>query len=671
MSAHRYRIFLLVFAMFMLGCQQSGVVPTAPGVTPLPTYPLLSAPTPASTIDIPPVAEPIDLSAWAFAYPNDPNLADVIVFQNDDYLLDPNWQVRSIEYLFTWSLYGDSVIDHQIIEQQSNNFYRNGMPVDSALVQQFLGAISHLHTSQAILAGNVDMHSSPSWNIEIVGVDGRHLWLYSFSTANYGAAPWNVLNNGYLYAQYDGTIAEPIAELFPSPQQAPTPKSYQGWAGPETTTFVSYFLPPQIESDFVGLLPVVDEFAYVIDTNTFTLHGYISPLAAWTLEGIAGSPVNRFDLVELTTASGTVVTCTTDDMTDRKAWHFACRLRPIKIGQRYQYGLTITFGTEEGSSVTTSGQLKGVLTTEPSTILMRPPDETMAALLEHDGVRNILEDHILISTDYVETIQSGKWWEAEIVGEAVWAGQFELNGNAVRYTIGTPFVIQQGKLTYWTLTAEAIQTMIDEIRGLALTQRIYNAEPSATLNLWYAESIKLADAPQVPNVLVNVYPQNYLLYIAPCADAVEQTLPAPDKPLQAFSFNSHHGFGSVDFVLIDHKQVVATLDWRSEVSGRRALLSVLVPDELSMEGHLPFESISIYHNGSDKNNLPMLQLSLPWFATPEDRDAFSRAADSLPATIEKLSDNIWQVSNMTFTVTDNGEVEAVVCNGSTGTAGSR
>ena len=54
-----------------------------------------------------------------------------------------------------------------------------------------------------------------------MGTDGRRVVLQSSDRSDPDLAPWNVIYNGHIYAQFDGRLADPLKELF-GPLHDPT-----------------------------------------------------------------------------------------------------------------------------------------------------------------------------------------------------------------------------------------------------------------------------------------------------------------------------------------------------------------------------------------------------------------------------------------------------------------
>lgn len=617
---------------------------------------------PIETVASTPTASLGATGVWNFYDPHDASLPELIIAADDAYQLDPDWQIQSIEYLYQWWGLADPVFNYQAITRTETGFEANGEPVAAALVNEFLGRLSNLHPSQAILVGQDHTDDYPSWVLEITGVDGQRIQLYSSSTANPNSAPWNVLSNGRLYAQYDGSMGEAIGKLFPTEQGIPGASFYPGGREPDTLVFSTNGFPTQLYTGFVGLLPVSSSFSYHLDAATGELKGFVEGRSSIAEMGnmVIGT-ITSLSRVEVWRADGSAVDCRVDDIpTNDPAgarWYFTCMVGPLTVGQPYHYPIQMVLGTDQGERVTTEGELRGLVSVEMEVQYLLPvPPEILTAMQKDATAKEFVAHHTFVYADYVATTPSDEWQNGTFAGEALFAGQTELLGETVRYTVGTPFAIEGGKLTYWSASMSKIQAMLDEIAAQALTRRVVAAVPDVVINLWYAEA---GERPETP-FLMNAYPSQYRLGLATCGDVDAIRLPTADVPLRSFGFNSSWGFWRGDFVLLDNKVVVGSFDFWPGDDPQDSVSSLLLPDEFKIDPSAQFERIWVQADAWNEG--AQLTLYVPASPTLEQLDAYNRIVDQLPGLVNKQYETMWQANGLTFKVMDDGTLKTVSCN---------
>lgn len=168
------------------------------------------------------------LTAWTLIDMRRADQPDIFVQDGDTLHLKEDWQAERLEYVFKWWGLAEPAFDYQIVTKAGNMYQRGNTTIKPELVTNFLHALTNLHQSQFILVGQDHTDDYPSWLIEITGVDGQRIQLFSASTGNPGSAPWNIIYNGRMYAQYDGAIADPLTALFTSPSSRPRRVVFSG-----------------------------------------------------------------------------------------------------------------------------------------------------------------------------------------------------------------------------------------------------------------------------------------------------------------------------------------------------------------------------------------------------------------------------------------------------------
>jgi hypothetical protein len=527
-------------------------------------------------------------------------------------------------------------------------------------VQAFLKSINALYPSQMLLGGNAWTDDYPAWAIEIVGEDGRRVQLFSSSTGNAGDGPWNVLDNGRLYAQYDGSLATSLSKLFTSKRGEPAAAFVPGGHQPNTAVFGTMGFPGQMLYGFNGLLPIADGFGYMTDVVSGTLEGFVQGrssiggmghMVIGTITGLAG--------VELTLPDGTPSPCTIDpikqDDPAGAVWKFVCTPGASQPDQSYRFPIAIELGTDKGEHFTTTGEIWGKWEARPDSLYSPLSIEAQAALEATDAARDLLKDHIPAIALYQAEISMTTPLSGTVMGEVVLLGSTTVNGAPLRYTVGTPFTIENGQLMRWGLTRAALEKMLQEIEPLPLTQRILKAVPTAQLNMWYAETGD--DSKMFPSIAGRA--SQYSVALPACGSLAAQQLPRSAEPLRAFGFNNNWPYYMADFVLIDGKPVVNELDLWPGRDDRDGVLPLLLPDVLNTKAQKPFDRVWVSDGFSDKERT--LMLYLPENMTAEERAAYDKVARSLPGKLDQKYDVWWEVSGATLGVNDRGELEIVAC----------
>lgn len=672
-------IALTIFTITLMGCLSSSLTTETQAPTPAPTdtqppmptntQPPMPAETqpPIPTKIRPPVSTDTPLpdptlAEWTFADLHNPSAPELIEKSGDIYYLRDGWEVTSISYLFKWWGLSEPVLDYQEIKLTDAGYMNKDTAISKADIQALLDALDHLYPTQMMLAGNAWTDDYPSWAIELVGKDGQHILLFSSSTGNPGNGPWNVVYNGRLYAQYDGSLADPLSKLFQSERGQPAASFSGGGREPGRVAFSTVGWPAQIRSGFWGLLPLSVDFWYEANATEQESQGAV--IGRSSIGGFGNMVIGRVDQlgsVELALDEGVSIDCditeTPSDDLASAAWEFTCPVDGAAEGASYRYPITIRFGTDEGESLEITGQLWGNWGAKHDWIKIPPPAELARAIPEHEAAHDLLTDHILILTLYNADLDPEEPLKGLRSGEVILLGQTKVNGEFIRYTVATPFALEDGELTYWKLDRTALNEMLQTVTVLQLTHRVLEADPHAVINLWYVEG---GLPPEPDAYLVNAHYMRYEITVRRCGAMPGGRFPIHAQPLQAFGYNKFPNFGLPDFVLIHGKPVVASLDLWPLENQRGNILDVLLPDALASEETMPFERV--WMEGAPIFGLkPMLTLWIPEEASSRDHAFYDETADAFPVPVDKKYDTLWYAYDLTFIVTDEGLLRIAAC----------
>ncbi|MBX3080693.1 MAG: hypothetical protein KF716_03600 [Anaerolineae bacterium] len=593
-----------------------------------------------------------NLTAWTLIDMRRADQPDLFVEEKGIFHLRSDWQAARLDYVYKWWGLADPVFDAQTVTRVGTTYQRNGKAVDSALVTAFLHALTNLHPTQFLLVGQGHTDDYPSWMLEITGMDDQRIQLYSASTANPGSAPWNVIYNGRLYAQYDGSLAGSLGRLFSSDEGVPAATFDPGTTIPGVAFATSGWLA-QLTSGFVGLLPIAEGFRYEADPNGHAIRGVIEGRSSIGGFGhmVIGT-ITKLTKVQVT-PNGKPIDCAIKEIpsSDPSAanWEFTCDGLQIVTGQEYDFPIAVTFGTDQGATISTEGRLQGVWHEDDAVLMVPLPAELQAALSANPVAADIMTDHVPIHAYYLASIDADKTSSGIMSGEIVLLGQVTLPSGILRYTVGTPFAVKDGKLTVWTLSRQAVQQTVTAITNLALTKRIIKALPDVILNLWYTET---SDVPEAAN-LINAYPPSYGLTVQACGTLPKLSMPT-EKPLQAFSFNGRWDFWLPDFVLADGEAVIYDLTLYPNSDPPHALTELLLPTQLAGMG---FRAVRATHS-SYRRQLPEIQFALPENASAAEEQRLRKLVDALPVKVDVEQ---WFAPASTFKVMEDGTLTLFDC----------
>ena len=602
-------------------------------------------------------------NAWSIFDPHDPGRPVAIIPDASAFRLDPQWQVGSIEYLDQWWGLGEPVFDYQTIRHDGSAYHNGKVSVDPAKVEAFLDSLRHLHPTQFLLSGIGGTDNYPSWTVELNGADGQSVLLFSTSTANPDSAPWNVLINGRMYAQYDGSLAAPLNVLFSGEAGRPVASMSFGQPIPGTVIFRTEGWPNQLTFGFSGLLPIADKLQYQARLDSATVEGSI--LGRSSIGGFGHMIIGTITDLKAVTLSvedhsiACSITATTADDPAHAGWIFSCPVTDAKSGAFYRYPLSVEFGTDSGETGSSTGVLTGQWGGTPD-LLAIPADEQLQAAMNADtDASDLLTDHRFAFANYQAQIDPDDPQSGAASGEAILVGTTEVEGQPIRYSIGTPFILRDGAFTQWDLSRAKLDALLTTVRKTALTQRAAQAEPHLLINLWYAEAVDVS-VPDVP--VLDQLSVGYGASLASCGTKETTDFPSETEPLQAFSFNSRmdYHFPQPEFVLVNGHPQLSTLMLFPLSDAANPLISVLLPDALNTGDHMPFARVWLSNTGGYYFGNG-LQLDPDDQANLADLSAYRDMAQVVSGNSTPAGRYFKEIDNLTFTVTDEGKINIATC----------
>ena len=420
--------------------------------------------------------------------------------------------------------------------------------------------------------------------------------------------------------------------------------------------------PSQLTESFTGLLPIADGFSYHANATLESIQGYIQGRSS--IGGFGNMVIGNITeivKIDLTTANGIKHGCEVKPITNddpvNAAWTFDCVLDNIVAGTHYQYLFEVTFKTESNEEIRTQGNLTGVWNSFADALYLPLSEEIQIIFERNRIVRDLLTDHIPVQVLYTAQIDPELPKLGTYVGEVVLLGQTQVNGQNMRYTIATPFAIEGGQLSYWTLSRVNIEKMLSEIVQLPLTKRVMETVLEPELNMWFAEK---GDLPEL-NFLINDSPLSYSTHGEACGDIPAWSVPSDDQPLETFGFNNGWSFHLSDFILLDGRAVVNDLDVWPDRGDRSELVPLLIPNQLVTGLNPPFTRIWMQAEDFIYDE-PVLTLWIPENSEPEALTSYKEILDSLPGEVENFYDKMWFVRGLTIGMQEDGRLSIVPCN---------
>lgn len=527
---------------------------------------------------------------WKLRHPYaDPNAPELITAAPDGYHLNPDFQVTSIELSYRWIGIGPSQHDYQHIEQRDGGFWQDDKPVSTAAVDKLVRAVAHLRLEPQTLTATEGSDDYPFWAIELTGVNGEKILLYSNSNSS-SYIPWNVIFNGEIYSQYDGSIPTALDGLFTLTEGRKIAFTWGDYKERDLPAVTFEPPPAQLTEGFSGLLPIYNDFSYFPDPVTGELHGYLSG-DSWTsrVGGVEINWLTGLQAIDLDVAPDQTVTCSLENMpTDDPQWaywKFSCPVGNPGESISYRYPIRMTYATSGGEPYILDGELFGYR--KPAvTLPVIPYPAEIGEILESSPVAgDLLHDHLMYVYSYYGSADAATGvitheWDAEVS----LLGQAQVGQRIVPYTIKLDQVveIQDGKLVQWGIDRAKLEALLKEVLDQTVTRRFLDYDPNGEIDLYYAENSEypIIEADDLPA----------------CAYLPEgKEQPQPGQPLRGFAFNQSQtslgsGFYDMQIVFMDSGARIFQLDLDPASPGDAYWMSVL-PEALKPQGAPPFKSI--------------------------------------------------------------------------------
>ena len=254
--------------------------------------------------------------------------SDIFVVGAEGLDLSPKWEVKSVNYLFTWIGEAPPAYEYEQIVAANGRFqHSNGSDVTQQ-VEQLLASLNSLTPTDKVRYTNLWTDDYPEWFVEIAFADGRSLLVYSESTGFRGHAPWYVQADGQLYRQTNGDIGFALYDLLSEDMQdyftLDEPPFDEALLDPGARSTIYYR-----GSDFSGLLPLATNLTYGLDLASSSLRGVfiLQNDKEWET---STHPVASVAQMQMTLPDGQIQLCTLTPEEEEEyqitRWYFDCPL---------------------------------------------------------------------------------------------------------------------------------------------------------------------------------------------------------------------------------------------------------------------------------------------------------------------------------------------------------
>ncbi|MCL4271515.1 MAG: hypothetical protein KJZ72_18300 [Anaerolineales bacterium] len=649
-----YLLGLMALFLFV-GCQAS---PTATS-TALPSTKTAS-PTPTATPTLAYQSESVSMEnpgAWEFSHPfvfEDWN--KWIVPDNETYKLDDKYEIESVELSYQWWGMGDPSFEYQQIKRTGDVYKLNGKIVVEEKIINLVKSLSNLHAVPQTLNSITHTDDYPIWAVEITGSDGTKVLLTSDSnTPLY--VPWNVIYNGDIYAQYDGSVEVALADLFSVSEGEPMAAFYPG-GGEEGKLIVSTGgWPNQLNYGFNGLLPLHTAFNYWTSPETGEIIGVFDGRSS--IGGFGNMVIGSIDNLEwiiLQKDDGSKINCDIEtlesDDPSAKQWKFTCLIAEPNVIGSYYYPIKVTFGTDKGERITSEGNLFGYWQHGIKLSKTIFPLEISDSLKDSEEFKKLAENHqiILYSFDAQVDQSTGNLSEG-MNADVVLLGQIVYKEKTLPYSVTTSMGIENGQVIRWDISELELQDLITDILNQNITNNLLEAGQNPALNLYYFEANTYVDIGYSEGMTSSG--RNWFRLDECKGYPWIEELPNKTTALREFAVNRGWRKFDSQFVLIDDG--VRLYDYSgTNLVDENNLLSVLLPKEIMTSDMPPLEIRGHFGYG--------FYMFLVWEddVTQEEIEAYTTMINNLPGKKEFFDWGV-KIEDVIFAVNEDGNFNMVEC----------
>ncbi|HNE04602.1 MAG TPA: hypothetical protein PKJ84_05345 [Anaerolineales bacterium] len=649
-----YLLGLMALFLFV-GCQAS---PTATSTALPPIKTASPAPTTTPTLAYQPESVSMENSgAWEFSRPlvfEDWN--QWIISDNETYKLDDEYEIESVDLSYQWWGMGGPSFEYQQIKRTGDVYKLNGRVVVKEKITNLVKSLSNLHAVPQTLNSITHTDDYPIWAVEITGSDGTKILLTSDSNTSL-YVPWNVIYNGDIYAQYDGSVEVALADLFSVSEGEPMAAFYPG-EGEEGKLIVSTGgWPKQLSYGFNGLLPVHTSFSYWTSPETGEIIGIFDGRSS--IGGFGNMVIGSIDNLErivLEKDDGSKTNCDIEtlesDDPSAKQWKFSCALtEPNAVGS-YYYPIKVTFGTDKGERITSEGNLFGYWQRGINLSKTIFPLEISDSLKDSEEFKKLAENHqiILYSFDAQVDQSTGNLSEG-MNADVVLLGQINYKGKVLPYSVTTSMGIKNGKIIRWDIDELELQNLISDILNQNITNNLLEAGQNPVLNLYYFEANTYVDIGYSEG-MTSSGRNWYQLGECKGYPWIEE-LPNETTALREFSVNSGWSKFDSQFILIDDE--VRLYDYRgTNLVNENNLLSFLLPKKIMISELPPLEISGQFRYG--------FYMFFVWGdnATQEEIETYTNMINNLPGKKDFFDWGV-KIDDVIFAVNEDGAFDMVEC----------
>lgn len=577
------------------------------------------------------------------------------------YRLRPDWEVARLEDTTRWTPKGVLRVD--------GGYQRlDGSPVAEADVRALLVALDNLYPSPGPASWKAWTDDFSAWSVVLTGADGEEVGISSSSSGNPRYGPWNITYRGRTYLQYDGALVEPLAALF---QQEWSDPDLTGEFDPSPGSIIFEVFGaryPAVEGVY-GLNPLGVSMSADLGVG---LSGAVDAPHFIGMDGSSASFTDELLSLELRPEGVPPIACTLRDESETSfnlKWSYICPLISGVEGEEFHYPVSIEYVGDDNAVGQLSGAFWGRWGAQAVPHVMLP-EELELALAQHDIASELLSNHMLSDISYTATVPDGASTIDDLRGLLRLDGERLIDDRSVRYTITTPFAVQKGQLVTWGLRYTELNAMLHIIAASPLTQRVFDEDPYATIDLYYAEDVVMPLGANMDGMAdVGALSAGRTITLEPCGDLPSGVFPSEAHgPRSSFSFNASrprtHFYGNYgnEFIIIDDRIIVSEIDLdpsampADEVPPDRTLTS-LIPTGLDTAVGRQLERIWL---SSGYGGLRLV-IWPPEHTTPDLSTAVEQLVGGLPHTAMEDTGFSLELTGMTLSLDDQGRLVPMAC----------